>query len=842
MLLIFPTCVAPILAQQIKGGGPQSAATASVEGRVKVATRQEQANDLAGVAVTLTSQSSESTSQSAVADENGRYQFAQLSAGTYTLEVTQDGFQPWAEIVALKEGEALIADISLQISSVTQQIEVRGQTSEISEQSAETKSSLSSEQLDALPLAQQKFTDALPLVPGVTRTPEGKLNFKGQAENQGLLLADSTENVDPVTGSFSIPVPIDLIQSMSVYNAPDSAEYGGFSGGLTRIETKPPSDTWNYKLHDFIPGFRGKNGHLAGVSDFTPRFVFGGPIIKSKLNFIEELTYEVRNQPVRGLAWPFNETKTTGFTSFTKLQAILSPSHIVSVDVNVFPLRKQFADITALVPQSASSDYIQHGVSVSVADAYQFHSSALLSTVLRYTRFDSNAHGQGSADMQVTPEGWGGDFFNSWSRTGNQFEALPTFQFPAKSWHGRHELKIGVDVSYRSYGESSLSHPIQLLREDGSLAERIDFQGAGVLNGTDTEVSEFVEDHWALNSHLGLNFGGRLSSQSIGRSAAFGPHVGLAYAPGQNAKTVIRATAGVFYGHVPLLASDFADNPTRVISLFDPSGTPVGEPVPFQNAYIASTGGSGLQSAQRDPGTGPRTYSWNVEIERELKRNVNLRLSYLDSHTRDLFVVNPLVGLSGGNSILVLTNSGTSQYRQFEATIHATPFERSDLNVSYVWSRARGDLNTLSDIFVPFEQPVIRPNASGTLASDSPHRLVSWGLFQLPWKLTFSPVIDVHSGLPYSKVDVVQNYVGTPDSQRFPTFFSLDIKIYHEFALRMPFMGRSSHRKLRLGFYSLDVTNHQNPLDVYNDTASRYFGRFTGYQRRTDGFVIDIVD
>ena len=243
--------------------------------------------------------------------------------------------------------------------------------------------------MESLPLAEQKFTAALPLVPGVVRTPDGKLNFKGQSENQGLLLVDSTENVDPVTGSFAIPIPIDSIESVSVYSAPDSAVYGGFSGGLTRIETKPPFAEWKYKLHDFVPGVRGKSGHLAGIAEFTPRLQFGGPVIPNALNFTEEAEYEMRNQPVRGLPWPYNETKIHGFTSFTEFQAILSPHHILTANVDVFPMQKRFADINALVPQSASSDYHQHGASLSISDANQLSSGALLTTVLRYTRFDS---------------------------------------------------------------------------------------------------------------------------------------------------------------------------------------------------------------------------------------------------------------------------------------------------------------------------------------------------------------------------------------------------------------------------------------------------------------------
>jgi hypothetical protein len=268
----------------------------------------------------------------------------------------------------------------------------------------------------------------------------------------------------------------------------------------------------------------------------------------------------------------------------------------------------------------------------------------------------------------------------------------------------------------------------------------------------------------------------------------------------------------------------------------------VGEPVTFQSAYLTSIGGFGAQNVQRDPGTSPRTITWNVEVERQLRRNVDFRLNYLDSQTRNLFVVNPVLAFSGSNFILGLAKTGASHYHQVETAIHARPFERIDLNVSYIWSRARGDLNTLSDTFVPFQQPVIRPNVSGVLASDVPHRLIARALLQLPWKVSLSPIADIHSGLPFSKVDVLQNYVGTPNNLNLPTFFSLDVKIYRDFALRLPFMGRSTNRKVRFGFYSLNVTNHQNPHDVYNDIESPLFGRFAGYQRRVDGFVIDIVD
>jgi len=119
---------------------------------------------------------------------------------------------------------------------------------------------------------------------------------------------------------------------------------------------------------------------------------------------------------------------------------------------------------------------------------------------------------------------------------------------------------------------------------------------------------------------------------------------------------------------------------------------------------------------------------------------------------------------------------------------------------------------------------------------------VTWGIFSLPRGFKFSPLADVHTGYPYSNTDVLQNYVGSPNGQRFATFFSLDVRLYREF--RIPFLG-SEHGKIhhiRLGVYSLNVTNHGNFHDVYSNVTAPNFGRFAGFLDRRDGAIIDFVD
>jgi hypothetical protein len=843
-IVVFPASCAMVIASLMLAypafSHPQDAPKASVSGRITVTSGEGTTNNLPGVTLKLTASSAGTAPQSTSTDAEGRYEFTQLPAGTYTLEASSEGFKSWSATITVGATQALVKDIVLQISTVSQQVEVQGEAAEIATQNVAITATVNTEQLESLPLPTQKFTEALSLIPGVVRTYSGKLTFKGQAESQGMLVVDSAENVDPVSGSFSIPIPVDIIESMVVYSLPESSEYGGFTGGLTTIETKPPSGTWDYKLRDFIPAFRGKNDNLVGIANWTPRFLFGGPIIKNKLNFTEEVTYEIRKQPVRGLSFPENEIKTRSVTSFTNLQLILSPQHVLNFNVNIFPMELDFANINALIPQSASTNYGRSGVSVGFSDSYQFTSGAVMNTLVRYTRFDSNSHGQGPADMEISPAGWGGNYFNSWNRQANQLEVLPAYQLSPKSWHGSHEVRIGTDVLYRGYEGTNVSHPIELLAQDGSVAERIDFQGPGSLSASEVEVAEFIQDHWNLNSHLTLNFGARLTSQSIGREAAFAPRVGGAYSL-NNGNTVIRASAAEVYGHVPLLAADFTSNQDRVLSFFDPTGVLIGQPQVLVNSYLLSGASPSAPGTPRDPGSSSRTFTWNIVLEQNVRKNLNIRASYLDSHTVDLFFLDPVLDPAGGNGLLALRNSGASKYRQADITAHYRFGQRADMSLSYTWSWGRGDLNTLSEIIVPFQFPVIRPNVAGILSSDVPNRVVASGFFGLPWKMVVSPVADVHSGLPYSNVDVLQNYVGMPNGERFPIYFSLDVRLYREFSIHIPHTETSKIHKFRLGVYSTDITNRLNPHDVYNNITSPIFGTFAGFQRRYTGLVLDLV-
>lgn len=840
-LFIILAAAVPAFGQTPRSSGDNKQ-TGSIHGTIS--TKQENVgSDLSGIGVKLTTVPPVGDAVTTVTDEAGRFEFKNLKPGSYTISIAQAGFKTVVKQVSVAAGQTAVQDFTLELETVAEQVEVKEQTQTISTESVSNpQATVTHRDLIALPTPEEKIREVIPITPGVIKTQDGKLTFKGADENQSLFLVNSAQTADPVTGSFAIAVPTDAVQSFAVYKTPYNAGLGSFSGGLTTIETKPPEEKWNFYVKNIVPSVLGKNGSMVGIAQATPGVDFGGPLIEGKLFFSEVFQYDMKKTTVRGLPWPDDIYKKQGFNSFTTLEFIVSPKQIVTLTVNAFPLRHQHIDINALVPQPASNDLNQKGVAIHLSDKYQMDSGAIFSVVAQYTRFDSNAHGQGLDDMLISPQGWGGNFFNRWSRRGKQLQLLPTYQFAQKHWLGKHEIHVGVDVNYRSYFGVNTANPIHLIEQNGTQDEEINFQPVGPQITSDTSVAEFVQDHWILNSHWTVDLGARLSSETDGWSAAFAPRVGIAYTPSKNGKTVIRAGAGLFYSMLPLLASGFDVNPTRVVSQFDSTGQLTGPPVTYINAYVGGVNPLNTGILPQGPGTTPRNFTWSVEGDRELRRNMVLRVGYIDSHTTYLFTVNPFTGAPGQNSFLALTNTGSSHYREIESTLRFTVHEHHEVNGSYIWSRSRGDLNNLSDVMIPFLEPVIRPNVYGILPSDIPHRVVTWGVFSLPKKFTFSPILDVHSGYPYSNVDVLQNYVGTPNGQRFATYLSLDVKIYRVFAV--PFLGAKSGKThhMRLGFYSLNVTNHGNFNAVYNNVTAPNFGQFVGFLDRRDGAVIDFID
>src|SRR5260370_36995786 len=189
-----------------------------------------------------------------------------------------------------------------------------------------------------------------------------------------------------------------------------------------------------------------------------------------------------------------------------------------------------------------------------------------------------------------------------------------------------------------------------------------------------------------LRARLAADLGGRFPSQTVGRAAAFAPRFGIAYSPGKDRKTILRAGTGIFYDRVPLLAADLTGNPTRVITQYDPRGRTTSNEVVFENEYITNGSAPIASRIRHAPNTSARSFVSSIEVDRALWTGAVLRLSYVHSTTRNLFVISPFGGEGGAPGVLGLLNTGKENHSQTESTLRFHPVKDGDLSISYFWT------------------------------------------------------------------------------------------------------------------------------------------------------------
>jgi hypothetical protein len=107
--------------------------------------------------------------------------------------------------------------------------------------------------------------------------------------------------------------------------------------------------------------------------------------------------------------------------------------------------------------------------------------------------------------------------------------------------------------------------------------------------------------------------------------------------------------------------------------------------------------------------------------------------------------------------------------------------------------------------------------------------MLVWGEMSLPWKLRATPFAEYRTGFPYSIKNVLQDYVGLPNQNRFPNFLSLDLRMARDFQV-------SKKYALRLSARGINLSNHFNPTAVHPNVDDPQFGSFFGnYQRHFKG-------
>ena len=152
-------------------------------------------------------------------------------------------------------GEPSVIKITLTPAPTVQQsVTVQGSNSQnpLAEASS-SETTLSTGSAKSSPLRPSTVIDTLPLVPGVIRTPDGRVQVSGVDEVHSSLLINAVNVNDPATGDFGLGVPVDSVDLLRVMQSPYLAQYGSFTAGVVSADTRPGGDKWEYSLNDPLP-------------------------------------------------------------------------------------------------------------------------------------------------------------------------------------------------------------------------------------------------------------------------------------------------------------------------------------------------------------------------------------------------------------------------------------------------------------------------------------------------------------------------------------------------------------------------------------------------------------
>jgi hypothetical protein len=239
--------------------------------------------------------------RTAVAGPDGVYLISNLPIGPYRLEASADGFRTQAQTgIVLQVNTNPTINVTLQVGSVMQQVEVVGDASMVETQSNAVSQVIDEKRVVDLPLNGRQPTQLVLLSGAAVNAPAGDfatsknypssvtISVAGGEANGTYYLMDGGDHLEGYS-SINLPLPFpDVLQEFSVQTNAIQAQYGLRAGAVVNLVTKSGTNELHGDLFEFMrQGVTNARNFFAPVRDNLRRNQFGGtvggPIVKNKL-------------------------------------------------------------------------------------------------------------------------------------------------------------------------------------------------------------------------------------------------------------------------------------------------------------------------------------------------------------------------------------------------------------------------------------------------------------------------------------------------------------------------------------------------------------------------------
>lgn len=248
----------------IKHASAQGITTGSIRGKV-ISPEGE------GISFLLVSLRNKATQveKESITDDEGRFAFANLPVGTYSLRILAQGFLPIEKTaLTVQAGEATaLGDLQLQLET-SEVVEVEEQSTPMPKNEAQTSVTFTASMLEDLPLLNQ-FSKLADLIPGtvatqtqnfsvpayIARLQSGNFSVNGRSLRSNNFQIDGQSNNDTTVGGQQLEITNeDALEEVEVVTNNFRAQYGRGTGVLVNLITRSGGNQFHGSGYEFYTG------------------------------------------------------------------------------------------------------------------------------------------------------------------------------------------------------------------------------------------------------------------------------------------------------------------------------------------------------------------------------------------------------------------------------------------------------------------------------------------------------------------------------------------------------------------------------------------------------------
>ncbi len=545
----------------------------------------------------------------AVTGADGRFRFPHLNVGHYEIVVRLQGFRDATRLVTVSVGSAFDFPITLSLSGVTTSVTVTAETAPLIETArTQIASTVTQGEIRDLPLNGRQFLDVALLAPGVapanvgstqlfaetSAVPGPGLSVSSQRNLSNSFIVDGLSANDDAAGLSLVPYGIDAIEQLQVVTSGGQAEFGRALGGYVNVVTRSGTndvrgDAYGYVRDDQLNAANPLLGRTLPMRQNQYGASIGGPIRRDRAFYFANVEQRRLNQSgLTTIAAP------AAALINARLAAVAYPG--LPVATGVYPNPVDSTNVLAKIDDrfggtqvgvryslyhvSASNARGAGGLSAPSASAALDNADHViaaqaLASLSSTTTNEARAQAVFS-DLKAPPSDLLGPAvsisgvasFGTLSgsptqRVNRMYEVADTLSHQA----GAHALRVGADFLFNddaitfprairgAYTFASLENFLAGAYNTAGFTQTF---GAAAVSQTNPNVGLYAQDEWKVAPEVTLHAGLRYDLQFLQTvhtdTNNLAPRIGLAWSPGDDGRTVVRASAGLFYDRVPLRA------------------------------------------------------------------------------------------------------------------------------------------------------------------------------------------------------------------------------------------------------------------------------------------------